>query len=498
MQLGQYDVRNELGRGPRSVVYRAYQRNLNRLVALKVLRRYDDTSKQKFHQEATITANLSHIGIRKVLGAEETEYEGRPLWCVAMEYVDHSLQNMLGRPMPVKKAAYIAAQIADVLHYVHQQGLVHLDVKPANILIFEDGRVVLSDFGIAHPIGERTTDGTPQYMSPEQARNEPVRPASDVYSLGVVLYELLTGRPPYRADHDLAVIRKHADPTLAPVPPRKLNLQLPREAERVTLKALAKDPNQRYATAAELAADLREMASGRISTNITTTITDVFKRIPVPVRIAMLVIPLLILACSLLSTRTPGLLAILRPFLQQTPTPTATRTIIPATGTPTAEVQTPKVTASPRTEEPPAAGKNPTATLKPTPATTKTPTPSPTPEVTPTLAVEAFCPDPKVRITSPAPNEIISSNVPILGTADFDPNEIKYYKVEWWDPSINDWATMGHTHDQPVISGRLEEWKAKALSPGEYQLRLVLVDQVKQEEQTDSECIIPVIIESKE
>ena len=182
--IGKYQIIEELGRGSRAVVYKAWQPTMERYVALKVLTRYDPQTLQRFQAEAQLTANLNHPYIRQVFEADRTP-EGYIY--VAMQYADTSLKALLQhrrrekRPFSPREVAHLLRPIAKVLDYIHSRGVVHLDIKPENILIFKGGRTVLADFGIAQRQGTHTHAGTPLYMSPEQAAGDrPVGPWSDI------------------------------------------------------------------------------------------------------------------------------------------------------------------------------------------------------------------------------------------------------------------------------------------------------------------------------
>ena len=188
-----------------------------------------------------------------------------------MQYVEAgTLKDMLGEPLDLKRAAEIIDQVAGALDCAHEQGIIHRDVKPSNVLMERGQRALLTDFGLAKMTegsvqltGSGVGVGTPDYMSPEQGQGMAVDARSDVYSLGVVLYEMLTGRVPYEAETPMAVVVKHIT---APLPlPRKVNPAISETVERVILKALAKDPADRYQSAGELAEALEE-AVNRIRT----------------------------------------------------------------------------------------------------------------------------------------------------------------------------------------------------------------------------------------
>jgi serine/threonine protein kinase len=272
--IGAYRLIAKLGEGGMAEVYKAYQPRLEREVALKFIRpelAADAEFRGRFEHEAQAIARLSHPNVVHVYDFGE---EGNRYYLV-MEYVPgQTLKERLeslraaGETMDWDEACRIINQIAAALDYAHQQGIIHRDVKPANIMLTPDGRALLNDFGIARMLGTSQaltqtggTIGTPAYMSPEQIRGdkEQLGSASDLYSLGIVLYEMLTGRVPFAADTPLAVLYKHLHD---PIPlPRTLAPALPEVAERVLLKALAKDPIDRYPDGQSLAQALQASLS---------------------------------------------------------------------------------------------------------------------------------------------------------------------------------------------------------------------------------------------
>ncbi len=208
--VGQYQVQGLLGRGGMAAVYRAYQPSLDREVALKVLSGALATPEfmERFQQEAKAIAKLNHPNILAVYDCGTAPVEGSPVHYIAMQYVEGgTLKDKMGLPMDLETAGRIVSQVAEALACAHRQHIVHRDVKPSNILLAEGGRALLSDFGIAKVLdaSEGLTRagvglGTPQYMSPEQAQGLPVDHRSDIYSLGIVLDEMLTCQPPFQGD----------------------------------------------------------------------------------------------------------------------------------------------------------------------------------------------------------------------------------------------------------------------------------------------------------
>ncbi|MBI5956697.1 MAG: protein kinase [Chloroflexi bacterium] len=265
--LGQYRIIEQLGRGGMATVYKAYQPSLERYVAIKVLASAfteDPAFIRRFKREATAIAGLQHPNIVPVY---DFGWEGDVAYIV-MQYISGgALKGQLGQPADLSFTVRVISQVAAALDYAHGQGIVHRDIKPANILLTSSDWVLLTDFGIAKMVSATSAltqtgrmVGTPQYMSPEQAQGEAVDARSDIYSLGVVLYEMLTGQPPFDADTPLAVVLKHIS---APLPlPSQVVPDLPEAAERVIIKALAKAPGDRYQTAGALAAALGQAVSG--------------------------------------------------------------------------------------------------------------------------------------------------------------------------------------------------------------------------------------------
>ncbi len=251
-----YQLEERLGMGGMAMVYRARDLMLERTVAIKLLRAdfsKDPEFRERFRQEAKAAANLSHPNIVTV---HDFGLDRGQLYII-MEYVPGTdLKAMIQErgQFPVPEAIHLMAQACAGIGYAHRAGLVHCDVKPQNMLVTPDQRLKVTDFGIARALASIPADekaeivwGSPQYFAPEQAAGDPPSPASDVYSLGVVLYEMLTGRLPFASSSAEDLARQHRE-TLPPSP-RKLNPTLPQTLEQIMLKVLSKEPSARYRTA---------------------------------------------------------------------------------------------------------------------------------------------------------------------------------------------------------------------------------------------------------
>jgi eukaryotic-like serine/threonine-protein kinase len=268
-----YEVGEVLGFGGMSEVHLARDLRLHRDVAVKVLRAdlaRDPSFYLRFRREAQNAAALNHPAIVAVYDTGEAETAAGPLPYIVMEYVDGvTLRDIVHSdgPIPPRKAIEIIADACQALNFSHQHGIIHRDVKPANIMISRSGAVKVMDFGIARALTDShsvtqtaAVIGTAQYLSPEQARGDSVDARSDVYSLGCVLYEIITGEPPFVGDSPVAVAYQHVREP--PVPPSGRHDGIAPELDAVVLKALAKNPDNRYQTAAEMRADLVRVHNG--------------------------------------------------------------------------------------------------------------------------------------------------------------------------------------------------------------------------------------------
>jgi eukaryotic-like serine/threonine-protein kinase len=264
---GRYQVVRKLGAGGMANVYLAEDQELGRRVAIKILNdrhANDEQFVERFRREAKNAAALSHPNIVSIYDRGEAE----GTYYIAMEYLDgRSLKELIVSrgPAPLNVAIEYARQILSALRFAHRHGIVHRDIKPHNVLVDADGRVKVTDFGIARAGASQMTEagsivGTAQYLSPEQARGTNVDQRSDLYSLGIVLYELLTGTLPFNGDTPVEIAMKHLSQT--PELPSHLRPELPRELDLVVTRALAKDPDERYQSAEEMDADLERLSRG--------------------------------------------------------------------------------------------------------------------------------------------------------------------------------------------------------------------------------------------
>jgi beta-lactam-binding protein with PASTA domain len=271
-----YELGELIGYGGMAEVHRGRDVRLGREVAIKILRAdlaRDPSFLNRFRREAQSAAGLNHPAIVAVYDTGEDEGPGgAPVPFIVMEYVEgRTLRDIIKSegPLPPRRATEIAAEVAGALDFSHRNGLIHRDVKPANVMITGTGAVKVMDFGIARALSDNAATvtqtaaviGTAQYLSPEQARGESVDARSDVYSTGCLLYELLTGQPPFQGDSPVAVAYQHVREN-AP-PPSSINSQVPRSLDSIVMKALAKNPLNRYQSAAEMREDLQRVLADR-------------------------------------------------------------------------------------------------------------------------------------------------------------------------------------------------------------------------------------------
>lgn len=367
-KLGKYELVERLGRGGMAEVYKAYQPGVERHVAIKVMHahlRDNPAFVQRFQREARSIGQLQHPHMGRVI---DFDVEA-DVYYMVMEYMQGgALDGDLAQKgvWPVDEAVRITLQLADALAYAHGRGMIHRDIKPGNILFTDESHshALLTDFGLARLLDEQNRItmtgalvGTPNYMSPEAARGEPCDARSDIYSLGVVLYELVTGRTPYAADTPYSFLMKQANEPLPP--PRTLNPKLPAALETVLLKALAKAPPARYQSATEFAAALRmvQAVAGATTTGnlpmtqpkqarpslvlagigvLTVAIITVLALLwldngaqPNPLTLAVTVTPAGV-AAAMLPTATPAATQTVAPVTPTVPSPTEQLILIPS------------------------------------------------------------------------------------------------------------------------------------------------------------------------
>jgi hypothetical protein len=266
--VGDYELVEEIARGGMGIVYRAKQKSLNRSVAVKMIlagQLADDSAVRRFKQEAEAAASLDHPHIVPIY--EVGEHEGRHYFSMGLVEGMSLAQRIASGPMPTREAAELVRTLAIAVQYAHERNIIHRDLKPANILLDTDGRPRITDFGLAKRTveGQSLTEtgqvlGTPGYMPPEQVQAKDIGPAADVYSLGAILYALLTGRPPFVAATPMETMLQVL--AAEPVSPRQLNPSVPRDLDTVVMKCLEKQTTWRYRSAQELADELNRFLAG--------------------------------------------------------------------------------------------------------------------------------------------------------------------------------------------------------------------------------------------
>jgi serine/threonine protein kinase len=488
-KLGNYEIVERLGRGGMAEVYRAYQVRLNRYVAIKVLHAFladDPEFKSRFEKEAQNIGRLKHPNIVQVYDfVDESDSE---TYYMVMELIDGpTLKELIfklneqGELMPLPETLRIIREAASALAYAHSQKMIHRDVKPANLMLDSDRRVVLTDFGIAKIVtGVQFTAsggmvGTPAYMAPEQGLGEAGDERSDLYSLGVIFFQLVTGRLPYDGDSPLAVILKHLN---EPIPSaRALNPQISEEIDGVIRRLIAKNPDDRYQSAVELIADLERIERGEpIAAGSPLRLPDQEMPGDRPVLIQdtqpLKPIPddrvsqggrrgwllmfgggglLLVLVAALLLG--PALLgSIAEPTPTETPAPTLTFT--PAISpTPRLPTDTPSPVPTPRSPETTlleiaAPSETPTqtntATASRTPTPSRTPTHTLTPSITPTETI-TLTPTFDVTLTLLQATMFMEMQTATIAACDFD------FRIIDQTPPDGDYFLAGREYERRIV-----------------------------------------------
>jgi serine/threonine protein kinase len=425
--LGPYQILEKIGQGGMAEVYKGFHPALHRYVAIKLLGQFlqaDPSFARRFQREAQAVAALRHPNIIQIFdfGTQNDSHY------LVMEYVEGKdlgdeieQRHAAGKPFTPNEILQLLSQVADALDYAHQQGVIHRDIKPGNILLTEDGRAILTDFGLAmlrdrvSPATMGRSFGTPEYIAPEQAIDSRAAvPQSDIYALGVILYEMVTGHLPFEDESPLSLALKHINEE--PTPPRHYVPQLPEAVEAVILRALAKEPAERFPTTRAMVKALRQAWSGagvRLSEELSPSVvspggpqhprssspangervsSSIWRRrgLLIAGSLGLILVgllgfftfiqdsgPLAIAGATPTATPTPTS----TPVPTEPPAPTVTATVSPtytATSTPS-----PTNTFTPTPTSPATATPVPTATATPSPIPTDTPTPTPAPTDTP-------------------------------------------------------------------------------------------------------------------
>lgn len=498
-----YTIQAEIGRGEMGIVYRAYDALLQRQVALKVLAPHlsqDPESVARFRQEAIAAAKLQHPNIVKIHDVSETG----GYHYIVMEYLQGTPLDkwLIGRgPLPLEQAAHIIRQLASALDEAHRHDLVHRDVKPANVMLAADGRATLMDFGLVRTVnpgrGPSTGGqgaGTPAYMAPEQILGLPLGPLTDIYALGVVLYQLVLGQLPFVRDMPLATAYAHLNDT--PRPPQHLRPDLPEPVAAVLLKALAKKPEERFASAGQLAAAFETACKGQLPAGLQKTSSPAPRRSPTPAPAPKRASPplrWLALVAALLVIVSVGLAWALtrQPPPGVTPFPVAGDEVLatPAKSTPGGGrvTPTPPSGASP-TPLPPIVSPTPQATASAQPTNTLAPTHTPT-----AIAVKTAPPSPTVTPTAvliPAAPTLLEprEGLELIGVTDFvwewqgelAPNWA--FEVRFWPAGSGSHRTAAEAAAQPAGPGRWQQRidifqtdAVRASGPGSYWYTVAVV-----------------------
>lgn len=480
-QLEQYYLDRPLGRGMSATVYLARHVPTGQTCVVKVLLKPRDADMaRRFREGGRLAAGLQHPNIIRVQRVGEDQGYS----FVAMEYLPGGTLEVLlqGQAWRWEQAEPVLRQVAAALDHAHERGIVHRDVKPSNILFAEDRRrLVLSDFGIAQSLlrGQHSAQpdrsGTLLYMSPEQCQGMAVSAASDIYSLAVMAYQMLTGRLPFQAEEPLALIHQHI--SQPPPSPRSLNSALKPHMEAALLRGLAKNPTERFRTAVEFV----EALDGKSGGGRDKSGQGRF--------LAVLAIGAILIGVVL------GLWAREQYGPAPTPTMAPTVTVVAAATqapeiTPTLE---PTSTVGAVLTSGPAATPVPTSTVSP--GETATPVAPTQPPPTPTASLPlAVCSDPQIaQITSPRQGQVITGAVPVIGTAT-GPKFLRY-EFDYRRPYEKEFHQyLGLRWTAPVVGGVLGEWnpfdKRLALAVGEYQLQLRVVDNTG----NHALCVVTVIV----
>lgn len=485
--IGKYQVLERLGQGENAVVYRARQTNLGREVALKVLPVANRTAHERLQAESQLLARLQHPGIRQVYGIEETG----PLAYAVLEYADQSLRTLLTarrqqqKPFSRTETVKLLKPIAEVLDYLHSRGLVHMDVKPENILLTREGRVMLSDFGVTQSFGKPLTRGTPAYVAPEVVKNEPVSAATDVYSLGVVAFEMLASRLPFSGDTPLTLWRQQMQ-TPPPLLDRT-NRACSNSVAWVVNRALAKNPHARYVSTSAFISALES------ADTVSVRLRTLPKRRPWVAATSAVGLMAVAAALALPFARIWPLPIPVPATITMTQNPVSTVTPVPAT---TLTLEATLAASLPMVE--------PTVTIQQIAGPTQTlvPTATAAPTNTPAPAATATSPPDQAACTNagwqtgaviyqPKANAALPrGKIALRGVADL-PNSDAYQLRLYRQPNTADNAALIVQELKGKANGNLGTLDTGNLPPGSYLLRL----RVLFPDRNYKECDVPITLE---